>query len=86
MFFICPECGSSSVAWNVRSSRFHCHSVDCMKSFPPLRADGFTENQVLRLLNLNMIAPESIATWLQRCSSPEPAQLPQLRHEDTLVC
>lgn len=85
MFFSCPDCGSTSVAWNVRSSRFHCHSVACMKSFPPLQADGFSQSHIVRLLNLNMIAPESIRQWLQRCSSPEPARLSQLCHEDTFI-
>lgn len=85
MFFTCPVCGSASVAWNVRSSRFHCHSVACMESFPPLEAEGFSDAQIVRLLNLNMIAPDSVRQWLQRCSSPEPGPLPQLCHADALT-
>lgn len=64
MLHFCPNCDGRSVAWDPRCRRFLCLNAGCRSSFPAIEINGLTDENILRMLGINMIDENAIQMWL----------------------
>ena len=78
MVYQCPECRCRTVSWDARCECFLCHQISCGSSFPAVEVSGFSREEMLRRIDLNLLDPELVQAWLNATANGQLSGMSEL--------